>query len=334
MIDLDSPGTMKQVARRISTDIDEYCVRKWDEGPRSHLGASVIGHNCSYYLSLSFRWAFYKVHEAVQYRLFQRGHFEEPRFINYLTGMGCNVKSFDKVLLFHAESDAYYYGPEEDCTEGYVQCVEDIPTHEIEAAKRGITLDKGKRQIRISACKGHFGGSTDGQVILPERYGIPEWILLELKTQGIGKKGKNFIELTEKGMKIKKAQHFAQCSIYGYKLGLKYVLYIAVNKNTDELHIEVVKLDPFLGEALERKAEMIIFGATPPAKLSMSPAYFECSYCDAKEYCHLGKPVDKNCRSCKNSLAIEDACWYCTQYQQTIPKEFIKDGCGEWISYF
>jgi len=334
-LNLESPGALPALARKIKSDINDYCVRKWDDGPRSHLGASVIGHECSYYLALCFRWAAHKTHDGRQYRLFQRGHFEEARFNDYLTGIGCTLKSFSKVLLYHPESDNYFYGNiEEDNYDGRVEEVEGIPFHELEAEKRGILLDKGKRQIRISACHGHFGGSTDGQAILPKHYNIPEWVLVEEKTQGLGKKYKNFIDLVAKGMKVKKAQHFAQCCVYGYKLGLNYVVYMAVNKNDDDLHIEVVKLDHALGEALERKAGMIIFGETPPSKISMSPAYFTCVYCDMLEVCHHNAPIAKNCRSCGYSKPVEEAQWYCTQWKNIIPGEFVKTGCEAWISYF
>jgi len=300
-LNLESPGALPALARRIKSDIDDYCVWKYNEGVgRSHLGASLIGHECSYYLCLSFRWAHHTVESGRQYRLFQRGHSEEAKIVDLLTGIGCTVKCFDDEHL-------------ED-------------TH----------IDKGHRQIRISACKGHFGGSIDGMLKLPERFGIPDDVifLAEMKTQGVGKKGKNFEELVAKGVKAKKAQHFAQMSIYGYKLGLKYGVYISVCKNDDDIHIEVIKLDWSLGEALERKAGMIIFGETPPSKISMSPAYFTCVYCNMLGVCHNGEPIDRNCRSCKNCSPIDNAEWYCGHWNNIIPKEFLIQGCDNWISFF
>lgn len=332
-MNLESPGSLKQIAKQISTDIDAYCVKRYDDGPRSHLGASQIGKNCSKYLWFVFRWIKHTTHNGRQYRLFQRGHHEEPNFVAALEGIGCTVKMFDKVLLYHPESDCYFYGNmETDNVDGHVEEVDGIMLHELEAEKRGVALDKGKRQIRISACQGHFGGSTDGQALLPKHYGIDGWVLTEYKTQGLGKKYKNFIELVEKGVVAKKPEHFAQMSIYGFKLGLQYAIYMAVNKNDDDLHIEVVKLDWNLGQALEKKAEMIIFSQTPPAGISMSPAYFECAYCDMKSVCHLSAPADVNCRSCYHAKPVENAEWYCGHWQGNIPKEHIKDACGEWVS--
>lgn len=286
MINLEAPGVLKQLAYQIKSEIDKHCVDSNNDGPRSHLGASEIGHNCSRYLWYKFRWIAHKVHDGRQYRLFQRGHFEEPRFVEYLEGIGFKVQMFDEDRLDE--------------------------------------VDKGKRQIRISACKGHFGGSIDG---IAEREDTGR-MLTEFKTNGTGK---SFNELKLEGCQLKKHQHFSQQSIYGYKLGLSHSIYIVVNKNDDDLHVEVVKLDWKLGAELENKAEMIIFSETPPSKLSQSASYYECSWCDLLSVCHNNGSVDKNCRSCKFAFPVDNAEWKCDKWCANIPKEAIKIGCDEWI---
>ena len=240
MLDLTQPGSLKLLSERIAQDIDAACVAENNTGPRSHLGASEIGDPCERKLWLKFRWCFNKVHDGRQYRLFNRGHFEEPRFAHYLETIGFTVTEFAE-------------GTE----------------HE---------TDKGKRQIRIGAAEGHFGGSTDGIGTHPN-YGK---FLLEYKTQGY----KKFPKLVEKGCQSEKYQHFCQQSIYGYKLGLEYSIYMVVNKDNDDLYIEVLKLDWELGKQLEAKAERIIFATEPPPKLSCNIKSFECNYCDFKEVCY------------------------------------------------
>lgn len=293
MLDLAAPGTLAQLSRQIKDEIDTYCSDFYDDGPRGHLGASVIGGSCAKAMSFAFRWGDHKKHSGQQQRLFQRGHFEEDRFCGYLRGVKFTVTLFDENNL---DADS-----------------------------------KGARQIRISACKGHFGGSIDG---IAERDG--QRFLAEFKTCGSGKDGKakKFKELQEKGVKICKPVHYAQMSMYGYKLGLEYAIYMSVLKNDDDLHVEVVKLDHFLGASLERKAEMIIFGETTPVGISCSASYFECQWCDYLEVCHMNKPVLINCRSCKLSEPVENANWHCRKWDSTIPKEHILAACPEWVSYF
>ena len=292
MLNLELPGTLKLLSEQIKNDINLHCVAKYNDGHRSHLGASLIGKGCSRALWYSFRWVYNQVHDGRMYRLFQRGHFEESRFTSYLEGIGCEVTIFDESHLDE--------------------------------------IDKGKRQIRISDCKGHFGGSIDAKIKLPTRYGIEQDVLFlgEYKTQGTQK----FAKLQLSGVKLEKYQHFCQQSVYGFKLGLKYAIYMAVDKNTDELHIEVIELDWFLGQELINKAERIIFAQEPPNKISASASFFECKWCDFNQVCWNNKPAEINCRSCKRSVAVDNAEWYCKQYDLILPKENIKNGCATWES--
>ena len=147
-VNLDSPGVAKALAKRILEEIDEYCVRTYDGGHRSHLGASLIGRECKRYLWYVFRWCLHEKTTGRQQRLFNRGHREEARFIEWLEGIGFKV-------WFENRDE----GPNE----------------------------KGEYpQYRISDVMGHFGGSLDGIAVLPERYGIAEPVLLEFKTNGTG----------------------------------------------------------------------------------------------------------------------------------------------------
>ena len=147
-VSLDAPGVAKALAKRILEEIDEYCVRTYDGGHRSHLGASLIGRECKRYLWYVFRWCLHEKTTGRQQRLFNRGHREEARFIEWLEGIGFKV---------------WFENRDEDPNE------------------------KGEYpQYRISDVMGHFGGSLDGIAILPERYGIAEPVLLEFKTNGTG----------------------------------------------------------------------------------------------------------------------------------------------------
>ena len=147
-VSLDAPGVAKALAKRILEEIDEYCVRTYDGGHRSHLGASLIGRECKRYLLYVFLWCLHEKTTGRQQRLFNCGHREEARFIEWLEGIGFKV---------------WFENRDEDPNE------------------------KGEfPQYRISDVMGHFGGSLDGIAVLPERYGIAEPVLLEFKTNGTG----------------------------------------------------------------------------------------------------------------------------------------------------
>ncbi len=62
------------------------------EVPRSHLGASTLGHPCDRWLWLSFRWAVQPTFPGRILRLFRRGREEEVNIINDLRAIGMDVR--------------------------------------------------------------------------------------------------------------------------------------------------------------------------------------------------------------------------------------------------
>lgn len=292
-LSLDAPGVANKIAQRVATEIDSYCVRTYDGGHRTHLGASLIGRSCKRYLWYVFRWCKRAPTTGRKQRLFNRGHREEARFIEWLEGVGFKVWFEDR----NAQPDENGNYP----------------------------------QYRISDCDGHFGGSLDGIAQFPPGWGIDEPVLLEFKTHGTGQ---GFNKLKDNKMPVEKKDHYAQTSTYGVKYKFRYVLYLSINKNDDDLHVELAQLNWTLGEQMIKKASEIIFTLQPPPKLSESPTYFECKYCDMLDICHEGAVVDRNCRSCVNARPVENGGWWCELHSpeanDCIPKDVIPVGCPSY----
>ena len=62
-----------------------------EPGHRSHLGASIIGHPCDRYLWATFRWVKRARWSGRMLRLFDTGKREEPRVLEELRAIGCEV---------------------------------------------------------------------------------------------------------------------------------------------------------------------------------------------------------------------------------------------------
>ena len=231
---------------------------------RKHLGASLIGKECSRELWYSWHWCKAPKFEGRMIRLFNRGHLEEPRFVALLQMIGCTVYQYD---------------------------------------------ENGK-QFRISGHGGHYGGGLDGVAV-----GIPEYPnepgLTEFKTHS----DKSFNTLIKEGVQAAKVEHFHQMQQYMGFHKLRFALYMAVNKNTDEIHAEIILFDPIYFHQYFERAGNIVKSKIPLPKISNNPKFFKCSYCDFKPICH-GKTVpDMNCRTCaysEASLANEKGEWICT----------------------
>lgn len=84
----------------ITALIDE-AYEKRQEGPRPHLGASLLGHSCDRWLWLSFRWAVVEKFKGRTLRIFKRGQEEEQRIKDDLAMIGITV---------HGEQDRVDFG--------------------------------------------------------------------------------------------------------------------------------------------------------------------------------------------------------------------------------
>lgn len=188
--------------------------------------------------------------------------------------------------------------------------------------------DENGKQFRISDVGGHFGGSGDGVAV-----GIPDLppgtpCLLEFKTHN----DKSFQKLVKEGVRGAKFEHYVQMNTYMRKMGLAVAMYGAVNKNDDDFHFEIVHLDSAVADQFTDRARQIILMRQAPAKISESPGWFACSWCDHKPVCHLGATPARNCRTCKHSDARDDGQWHCTLqgFEQVIPKELQLSGCSHY----
>ena len=188
--------------------------------------------------------------------------------------------------------------------------------------------DENGNQFRISHAEGHFGGSGDGVVI-----GLPDLppgtaALSEFKTHN----DKSFTELKAKGVRDAKFEHYVQMNVYMRKMGIAVALYLAVNKNNDELYGEIIPLDSAVADQFLDRGEKIVWMAEPPNKLNESPGFFKCRWCDHRPVCHLKAAPDKNCRTCAYSQPAEDGNWHCTLpgFEQVIPKELQLTGCSHY----
>lgn len=169
--------------------------------------------------------------------------------------------------------------------------------------------DENGKQFRISDAGGHFGGSGDGVAV-----GIPDLpagmaCLLEFKTHS----EKSFNKVVSEGVQSAKFEHYVQMNTYMRKMNLTVALYGAVNKNNDELHLELIALDTITADQFVDRGRQLVFLAQPPKKLSESPGWYECKFCDHRPVCHLKKEPEHNCRTCFYSRPREDGKWYCTE---------------------
>ena len=177
------------------------------------------------------------------------------------------------------------------------------------------------RQFRVQAHGGHFGGSLDG-IALNLLEAPKTWHVLEFKTHS----AKSFADLAAKHVRQSKPQHFAQMQIYMSLTGLTRALYVAVNKDNDDLYIERVELDNVVSARLLEKAQRVIFAATPLPRISDDPSWYQCRLCDHADVCHGKQAAEINCRTCLHATPI-DGGWHCARHNKSLTEINQRTAC-------
>jgi hypothetical protein len=183
-------------------------------------------------------------------------------------------------------------------------------------------LTETGEQIAVAALAGHFRGHLDAAAV-----GIPEapktWHVCEFKTHS----AKSFAKLAKDGVAVAKPEHYAQMQCYMRYTGMTRALYLAVNKDTDELHAERVRYDARAADALETRARDIITAPLPPARIADRPDHYHCRYCPAAALCHGTDPARAvplshiTCRTCCHATPEMDTDygrWSCALTGKTL----------------
>ena len=213
----------------------------------------------------------------------------------------------------------------------------------------------------------HAGGSLDG-IARGFDEAPKKWHVVEFKTHG----QKSFDSLQKDGVEKSKPLHFAQMQIYMYKMNQRYpgefdrAMYIGVNKNTDEIHAERVKLDHLEAEKAISRAVIVVGSNAAPPRISDKKDSQACLFCQYHGLCWgdkwiagdtgkwifkpvaVGEGLEVNCRTCLHSTpSKESRDWECAssvQCDKTSRHLFIPDllypwgvmdasESGEWVKY-
>lgn len=240
---------MHDIAQAI---FDTY-VRKNRDTPRTYLGASSVGRalGCKRQAYLAFRHASPEVFDGRMLKLFETGHREEDRIIRDIMSAGFE-----------------FYG----------------------AADGNGTA----QQLRVSAFNGLFKGHADGLVRKP---GGP-WLLFECKTAS----KKRFAELAPKKadtpplLQDVRPVHYAQMQVYMGLLQTQWpddidgappvqALYLAICKDDERMHTDIVDFDPAYFDKLGWLVREILTAESMPDLAWKTPDYKHCTYCASSGIC-------------------------------------------------
>ena len=152
---------------------------------------------------------------------------------------------------------------------------------------------------------GFMSGAGDGVV---EKNG--ERYCVEYKTHSLAQ----FKTLTRGELIITHPKHFTQCQVNALKFNCVGAIYLAVNKDNDELFCDVIALDNEFANQELAKGEYVTMADKAPDRIASKPTSHLCKFCHAKNVCFGFDQPRINCRSCTSA----------TKHRET-----GKFGCGK-----
>ncbi len=170
------------------------------------------------------------------------------------------------------------------------------------------------RQWQVTALGGHFGGSLDAVAI-----GLLEaprtWHVVEFKTHAA-----EVVRDTEEGRRPSAPSRSIgrRCRSTCTSTGITRAMYVAVCKDTDEIHIERVRADPAAKAASARQSETgdrraaSASHASPKIRRGGSAVF-----CQHHDHCHGDRPAERNCRTCLHSTPV-DGGWICERWNRSV----------------
>lgn len=263
MIDLNS-GSGATIGHRTISDavneaLDRAMLARQAKAPKRHyLGASILGHECG--RRLCYEYAGTERDEtltAKQIRIFDTGHALE-----------------DAVIDIFRDDDPIYG----QMTERWMK----------EAGFVIETRDSRGEQFGFSALDGKLQGHIDGAIIE-----VP-WEIANkfppmpggLEIKGLGLKWWN--KAKKHGVKVGFPQYYSQVQTYMGYLDLTWFLFTATNKNTSEMHHEIVEYDPACAQRLSDRGLEVITAVDAGHLLercATNADYFVCKFCPFAKRC-------------------------------------------------
>jgi hypothetical protein len=250
MLDFNSRS---QTAHHVNAAIDAALVARHAETPpRRYLGGSRLGHPCE---------------RALQFEFLQAPKDE---------GAGFDGRILRVFGIGHA--------------------LEDVAVDWLRAAGFDLYTRKGNRpdaeQFGFSVAGGRIRGHVDGVLASgPSIPGLAFPALWECKTMN----AKTWRETVAKGVAIAKPVYAAQIAIYQAYMDASIpgvadnpTLFTAINKDTAELHHELVPFDADLAQRMSDRAVRVLAacdaGELLP-RVATSPDFHECRFCPWAKRC-------------------------------------------------
>jgi hypothetical protein len=200
----------------------------------------------------------------------------------------------------------------------------------------GVTLwtvdPETGQQFGYTDLDGHFRGHKDGVIagLLQAPKTVHIWEHKAVNDDKLAKLEKLKAELGEKQALAKwDPVYYAQAVLYMHYSGLDRHYLTASSPGCRRTVSCRTEANPEMALRLIAKADRIIYGDRPPARLSNDPSWFECRWCSNLGICHEGMFADRNCRTCLWATPAAGGDWRCGRFDYALSDDEQRRGCDD-----
>jgi hypothetical protein len=151
----------------------------------------------------------------------------------------------------------------------------------------GFDLRTHKRngeQFGFAVAGGRFRGHIDGVIVGGPDVGIEYPVLFEHKAL----RSSSWQALVKQGVKVSKPIYWAQIQIYMANLEVERTLFVALDKDSQALHFELMRFDPSEAQTLSDKVVDILRAVSAGEllpRIASAPDYYLCRLCPYARRC-------------------------------------------------
>ena len=167
------------------------------------------------------------------------------------------------------------------------------------------------KQWTFSIADGWIRGKADGRV-----HGVIEAPKAEHVLEIKSLKASDWRAIQRHGLQVAKPDHWHQLHSGMAGLGVARGLYVGVNKDTEEILTERVKLDGETAARQEARVLRIVHAHDAPGRISDKPDSHACALCRHAAICHGDAAARRHCRTCLHFTFTRDGLGHCARFNE------------------
>ena len=176
---------------------------------------------------------------------------------------------------------------------------------------RRAGVEISREQERFALAGGWLRGKIDGVGVGFLEAPKAEHVL-EIKSMNAS----GWRSVQKHGLMRSKPEHWHQLHAGMAALGIARGAYVTVNKDTEEILIERVRLDVEEANRQEARVERLVAEHEPPLKIAENAERPPCRFCRHKRHCFEAAMPRRHCRTCLHFAFGRDGNGHCARFDE------------------